>query len=796
MKIHWIGLFLFAIFAIVSIQRGTFAAQPTLAPSVSKIQDTSEIVPIKGSSPAVYLRLADNTIRHIQNWDTFIALGFQPQDIVEVSDESLAEYELGASISRWIVSDTDAQVYMVSHGERIAVDNLADWTYLEGNPLEISIITPALLKLLPESNTGIPTLFTPNTPAPILDAIWQDNDLCIVRYGDAVDCWNPLDNIHTLIEVDEQVTSLSKTEDGIALVGTESGNLWQIGTEPQLVTDMASSWLAEITPTSTGGYFIDRNAFQLATNNFTWGQGIMQWDTTQNISQSLPNQPRALADATALVTQDNLLWVGTRYAGLWQFDGQKWQSFTTPNSGIPDDTIYDLAVASDGSLWLSIPHRLARLKNGNWHEFHLRDSYSVDYPAFALQTYTNQMWFAGENVLGYWQAGQGGALQTFTAFDHPYFLDNFAAIVPDTLDNLWFVGYKRVLQWSPTDQIWTAYPYDTGTPEIFNPAEPNLAPIPEFPSPTADYENWLQTWERPTQDTGRCIHYLQFLSGSRLEVREQIARMESLGMRWALVNYPARSHLLQMAPLFAEANISVIWRPFVRADEEYAYWAEDVHFLRALGLPPYIQLYNEPSLAQEWASEVDISEEVYLQNLLSAYQTVYEAGGYTGLQHLDPNWTRATIQAIQEENLPLDRLFFVPHPYGLNHPPEYDNDWYSVLGFLDFADVFAEEIGFVPMMVAGEGGWRLGEQQDARFPAITEELHRDYHVEVFDWFATGQLSNGEALPDYLFALCPWLISDPNDAAAWFDNDTDNRQLTIDAVRDLPLIERQFSWDEE
>jgi hypothetical protein len=142
----------------------------------------------------------------------------------------------------------------------------------------------------------------------------------------------------------------------------------------------------------------------------------------------------------------------------------------------------------------------------------------------------------------------------------------------------------------------------------------------------------------------------------------------------------------------------------------------------------------------------------------------------------------------------FDRLFFVPHPYGLNHPPEYDEDINSALGFREFAKVFEEEIGFTPMMIAGEGGWRPGEAQDNRYPAIDENRHRDYHLAVFDWFRTGQLSNGEPLPDYFFAFCPWLISDPHDPAAWFDSASSDRTLTIEAVEAMPIFERKFSWD--
>ncbi|MDH3676252.1 MAG: hypothetical protein OES12_12220, partial [Anaerolineae bacterium] len=74
-------------------------------------------------------------------------------------------------------------------------------------------------------------------------------------------------------------------------------------------------------------------------------------------------------------------------------------------------------------------------------------------------------------------------------------------------------------------------------------------------------------------------------------------------------------------------------------------------------------------------------------------------------------------------------------------------------------------------------------------------LHRDYHLAVFDWFRNGELGNGETLPDYFFAFCPWLISDSNDPAAWFDGASGDRTLTIKAVEALPTFERQLSCDD-
>ena len=97
-------------------------------------------------------------------------------------------------------------------------------------------------------------------------------------------------------------------------------------------------------------------------------------------------------------------------------------------------------------------------------------------------------------------------------------------------------------------------------------------------------------------------------------------------------------------------------------------------------------------------------------------------------------------------------------------------------------------------MIAGEGGWRPGDAQDNRYPPLSEEAHRDYHIAVYDWFRTGVLSDGEPLPDYMFAFCPWLLADPSDPAAWFESQSGDRFLTIYAVENMPGFERRFSWE--
>jgi len=474
-----------------------------------------------------------------------------------------------------------------------------------------------------------------------------------------------------------------------------------------------------------------------------------------------------------------------------------------PDKQLPDalpgdleaDAINDLKRAPDGALWLATTSGVWRSADEGWENYQLVDD---PLPPEALSlaiARDGTVWATGESYIAV--AGPGGRWQVYNDLDNPLLRDRLRFVVLDDQEHPWFVGRRGKIRFD--GQNWLAYDADVRHFAHFNPvpsATDVAYPPRDFPSPTEDYLSWLETWPRPESDNGRGMHFLQSHQFDAVETQKQVNRLKDLNARWAVVIYKGHDQLIRAAPIFQEAGIVVVWRPFTRPYETYHSWTEDIAFLRWRGLPPYMQLYNEASLEHEWDGRA-VDWKMYWQNSQSAIQQVHEAGGYIGLQFINPDWLRQTLQAMktQEMNDVFDRLFFVPHPYGLNHPPDYDEDINSALGFREFAAVFEEEIDFVPPMIAGEGGWRLGAEEDNRYPPIDEALHRDYHLAVFDWFRTGVLSNGEPLPDYLFAFSPWLISDPKDPAAWFDSASGDRTLTIEAVRAMTGFERKFSWNE-
>ncbi len=308
----------------------------------------------------------------------------------------------------------------------------------------------------------------------------------------------------------------------------------------------------------------------------------------------------------------------------------------------------------------------------------------------------------------------------------------------------------------------------------------------------------LRDWPRPANDNGRCFHFLPRGYFTPRDFEIQIPHLKGLQVRWVLAIYADENQLRLAAQQFKAAGVVPIWRKTLRAYQRYYAWDRDIKILNEVGLPPYFQVYNEADNGEEWDGR-DVNRDQWVEYFVQAAKDIYNAGGYPGLQVLDPDWIRAVIQNIKAKkgDALFGRMFFVPHPYGSNHPPNWTQDEIGVLGFRYAAEVFQKELGFVPPFIAGEGGWKFKNTEDNTFPIIDDKLHAKYHVELFNWFLSGKVSDGAPLPDYLFAFCPWILAGEMEGAAWYDSFEGNRELTIAEVKKLPpAAVRKFSWDKK
>ncbi len=328
---------------------------------------------------------------------------------------------------------------------------------------------------------------------------------------------------------------------------------------------------------------------------------------------------------------------------------------------------------------------------------------------------------------------------------------------------------------------------------------PTDTPPPVLPLRTDLPALALRDWPRPANDNGRCIHFLPTGYFTPRDFEVQIPRLKGLQIRWVLALYSDENQLRLAAAQFKAAGVIPIWRKMMRAYQRYYAWDRDIKILNEVGLPPYFQLYNEPDTGEEWDGR-EVNRDQWVPIFVQTAKDLYNAGGFVGLQVLDEEWIRQVIRTVkaQKGERLFGRMFFIPHPYGLNHPPNYTEDDNGVLGYRTGVKVFQEELGFVPPVIAGEGGWKFKATDDNRFPMVDDKLHAQYHVELFKWFLTGKVSDGQPLPDHLFAFCPWILAGNMEGAAWYDSFEGNRELTIAEVKKiLPAnAVRKFSWDKK
>jgi hypothetical protein len=307
---------------------------------------------------------------------------------------------------------------------------------------------------------------------------------------------------------------------------------------------------------------------------------------------------------------------------------------------------------------------------------------------------------------------------------------------------------------------------------------------------------------RPPRDNGIGMHLGFDLTTATLE--RYLPVLQQMDATWCLVPHRGQDDLARAAFALATRGIMPVARWLCTVDENVIDFARFTRMLRSMNLPAYVQIFNEPSNPNEWRDGVPKPRAFTARWCEHAARVVAE-DGFPGLQVLHVHELEAVLRELKLLNASgvIERMWFCPHPYGGNHPPDYpydelnqrehpgatlNDDPDTVLQFLEFAPVFERELGFVPPFIAGECGWQFGNKSDPRYPKIDDLHHAKYHAALFDMLRTNKLANGAPLPDFVYAFCPWILYGP-EADAWISSATGVRQQTIDAVKAIPPFAR-------
>lgn len=260
--------------------------------------------------------------------------------------------------------------------------------------------------------------------------------------------------------------------------------------------------------------------------------------------------------------------------------------------------------------------------------------------------------------------------------------------------------------------------------------------------------NGYDKWPRPPKkDNGVGVHF----GDVRIQnVQKYLPEMKAMGITWTVLCAESDGDIAKAVPEFLENGIM----PVVRVDRKINRGQDWYSLTRKCG-SAYMQIYNEPSDEREWARTCPRDHWAkFRDKWMGAAHGVRAAGGFPGLQVTSPfdlqdmlNYMKATGDDVLWPDMWLS-LHLYPHK---GCPPSCMLHEDDVLGFLRYAEVCLKTVGYVFPIIVTEGGYTDG--------MGTPEWKARAMTEIYGWFKTGVLSNGQPLPDYLFAFCPFILAD-------------------------------------
>lgn len=350
----------------------------------------------------------------------------------------------------------------------------------------------------------------------------------------------------------------------------------------------------------------------------------------------------------------------------------------------------------------------------------------------------------------------------------------------------------------------------------------------------------LQDYPRPKNDNGIGLHFRLDLveTQNKPHISEGVEWLQSINAKWSLVAGQDWMQIGKAARLIFDAGIMPVCRLVCKIDRPFIDWETGVKTLLDLGIPAYMQIFNEPGDSREWRNEAP-KIDVFGSKWADAAGRVFGAGGMPGMGGvlgLD-EWLAAfdSVEGGAANEL-WSKAWFCVHNYGSNHPPNYPyddvnqkgiavtpeeyaqfrfsmpldelnekraadkntgetvlGDDTAVLRVHNFKKWMVDSLGYCLPMIGGEGGWQWETEEDLRYPKLPAEFHAAYTREMFEWFRTNKLSDGEPLMDELFCCTAWIQAD-GQADSWWFGPLGTKQQTIDAVASIPSFTRKFSWD--
>jgi hypothetical protein len=278
----------------------------------------------------------------------------------------------------------------------------------------------------------------------------------------------------------------------------------------------------------------------------------------------------------------------------------------------------------------------------------------------------------------------------------------------------------------------------------------------------------LEDYPRPVGDTGRGFHWIPTLHSDPAVVDRFVSEAKKMGASWMVIlndgtqigdnDYLVRRLVAnQIEPVMRiyTPHGSTITGDLTAMVRHYA----------SLGVH-YFQPYNEPNLPDE-NPDGQVSVASYVDRWIAAARAILAGGGLPGLGALAPGapvddvaFLRSTLDEIRRRGATdlLNHAWISVHNYTFNRPISYQDDSNGFLKFRWYDQVARDELGRSLPIISTEGGPRLGDHVDPRYPVVDEARRDAIATAAFDY-----LSHREP---YFFAHTQWVLA--NEAGGGHD----------------------------
>jgi hypothetical protein len=244
---------------------------------------------LKGSHGEIYRLMENGLIRRISDWPTFLALGFQADDLIEVPDKELARYPLGMPLTRWMTGQVDTNVYYLEEGKRYRVPDAETIEVIGGNLRGVSLVPDAFIESFELEADPLPsaTLSADQRAYPESTAVlWADGFLWTANETGLLTRWDVKTQGYKQYRLPGEPVIRTLASDGQAIyVGVEGGDIWQLASDGSQteVVDSESGWVSALAFDSDQNlWYADASHFDRANLRYHLGRGLTSLDLGQH----------------------------------------------------------------------------------------------------------------------------------------------------------------------------------------------------------------------------------------------------------------------------------------------------------------------------------------------------------------------------------------------------------------------------------------------------------------------------------------------------------------------------------